>query len=205
MIAAIGVGAGVAMLCISSAYGNYTYVANLGPSIIGLVIGAELFKFVAPIAMQRHARNNAAIQFIATLVLWLLVVAFSFINTFGNALSKHANEQLRVEHTQQSIVRPEHLILKDMAQPQCNKKRKDNCVNDAIIISLRSELKTAQSERGVIALAGFEPIREGMTTLATFVNIDLPKEQVYIFVTLIWTLLAEVGSAIGALAIPKRK
>lgn len=207
MLVTIGISLSVAALCISSAYGNYTYVANLGPAIIGLVIGAEIFKFIAPIAMQQHVKNWSPIQFVATLALWLLVVVFSFVNTFGNALSKHAIEQVRAEQASQQLVRPEHLILKDMAAPKCRKKSAaGTCINEAQLISLRAELKQAQSSKsqGAIVQVGFEPIREGMTTLAQFADIELPKEQVYIFVTLIWTLLAEVGSAIGGLAIPRK-
>lgn len=213
MLLRLVIAAGVLTLAASSAYANYLHVAPLGATIVGLVIGAEIFKFAAPIAMAEHSRQHASVAFVATLVVWLLVVAFSFANTFGNALMRHAVEQAKLERAQASATRAEHVILKDIAAlPSCKpatKQRQETCPagRKEKLAALEGELKAARQRTGKEEVAGHiqgDPIREGMTALAAFAGIELPRERVFILVTLIWTLLAEVGSAIGGLAIPRK-
>jgi hypothetical protein len=213
MLLRLSVVAGVLTLAASSAYANYVHVQPLGLTIVGLVIGAEIFKFAAPIAMAEHSRQHATIAFLATLVVWLLVVAFSFANTFGNALMRHAVEQAKLERAKASATRPEHVILKDIAAlPTCKaatKQRAASCPPGRAekLAALEGELKAARTRTTREEVAGHiqgDPIREGMTALAGFAGIELPPDRVFIIVTLIWTLLAEVGSALGGLAIPRR-
>lgn len=214
MLLRLVVAAGVLTLAASSAYANYLHVAPLGATIVGLVIGAEVFKFAAPIAMAEHSRQHASVAFLATLVVWLLVVAFSFANTFGNALMRHAVEQAKLERAQASATRAEHVILRDIAAvPACKpatKSRAEVCppTRAPRLAALEAELRTARARTGsreeVAGHIQGDPIREGMTALAAFAGYELPKEKVFLLVTLIWTLLAEVGSAIGGLAIPRK-
>lgn len=213
MLLRLAVAAGVLTLAASSAYANYLHVQPLGLTIVGLVIGAEIFKFAAPIAMVEHSKQHHAVAFLATLTVWLLVVAFSFANTFGNALMRHAVEQAKLERAKASATRPEHVILKDIAAiPGCKpatKSRGEVCPQGRKekLQAFEAELKAARLRTGKEEVAGHiqgDPIREGMTALAGFAGIELPQERVFVIVTLIWTLLAEIGSAIGGLAIPRR-
>lgn len=214
MILRLTVATGVLALAASSAYANFVHVQPLGLSIIGLVIGAELFKFAAPLAMADHLRKHNSAAFLATLVVWMLVVAFSFANTFGNALMRHAIEQAKLERVQASATRPEHVILRDIAAlPACKlatKKAPERCPQGRRerLEALTAEVKLARARTGKEAIASHvkgDPIREGVTALAAFVGFELPRESVFVLVTLIWTLLAEIGSAIGILAIPRRQ
>lgn len=213
MLLRLVVAAGVLTLAASSAYANYLHVAPLGATIVGLVIGAELLKLGLPVAMLHHCDKGHTLSFLVSLVVWVGVVVFSFANTFGNALMRHAVEQAKLERAQASATRAEHVILRDIAAiPACKpatKSRAEVCppTRAPRLAALEAELKTARSRTGREEVAGHiqgDPIREGMTALAAFAGYELPKEKVFLLVTLIWTLLAEVGSAIGGLAIPRK-
>lgn len=205
MILRLVVAAGVLTLAASSAYANFLHVQALGISIIGLVIGAEIFKFAAPIAMARHAEDSRTPAWLATFVIWLLVVAFSFTNTFGNALARHAKEQARIEHARDSATRPEHVVLRDIAAIRCKKGGcTDKQVNERKALDAELKATRARPQTGEVQARG-DPIREGFVTIAGVLGIELAPERVFVFVTLIWTLLAEIGSALGGLAIPRGK
>lgn len=199
-------GLGVATLALASLWNNYQHVQNLGPGIVGLVVAAELLKPLLPLALISHANNRHAGAWVATLGMWGLIVCFSFLNTFGNALTQHATEQARLERAKVSETRPEHLILKDIGQlPACPKKGCTQQVQDrrkALEAEHRAALKRVGTREEVVAKG--EPVRDGILTLTAWAGIELHPERVFVLVTLIWTLLAEVGSALGALAIPRR-
>lgn len=209
MIVQLTVAAGVITLAVASAWANYLHVAPMGGTIVALVIGAELFKFAAPVAMRDHMTSWRPGAFLATLAVWLIVVAFSFANTFGNALTRHAMEEARHESARESHARPAHVVLRDIAAlPRCGKRGSDDCMaRRDRVAALQAELALAR-KRGDTSSAPIvrgDPIRSGMIQLAAFVSVELPSDRVFVLVTLVWTLLAEVGSALGALAIPRRK
>lgn len=182
----------------------------MGATIIGLVMGAEIFKFAAPLAMANHVENSQTTRFVSTLGVWLLVVVFSFTNTFGNALMRHATEQASLDMQRDSATRPEHVILKEIAAiPACNKRTGKNCDESfaarkkALQAEIAATRKNANKPQQAVAKG--DPIRDGMIQLAGMMGFELPHAKVFVLVTLIWTLLAEVGSSLGALAIPMGK
>lgn len=210
MLARIAIASAVLVLASASAYANVLYVQGMGASILGLVLGAEIFKFLAPWALVRHAETRRGAAWLATFGLWLIVVAFSFVNTFGNALTRHATEQARIEHLRETQTRAEHVILKEIANiPACTKSKRGpsaGCAetHQAQKRALEAELRaTAKrgSNTGVVAKG--DPVRDGVLALASAVGVEIPREKVFVLITLIWTLLAELGSAIGILAIPR--
>jgi hypothetical protein len=143
----------------------------------------------------------------ATLGVWLLVVVFSFINTFGNALMRHATEQASLDMQRDNATRPEHVLLKEIASIPACKKRADSECQDRNVTrkkALQAEIvasrKNATKDQKPVALG--DPIRDGLMQLAGMLGIELQHARVFVVVTLIWTLLAEVGSSLGALAIP---
>lgn len=203
---------GVLVLAMSSALANYMHVQNLGTAIVGLVVGAELIKFAALGAMYVNAHDDNWLGGFAALALWLIACLFSFTNTFGNSLARHAEEQARIDRDRESGTRAEHVIRQEIAGlPMCGKGKKRAICEDAKprLEALQSEIaasrKNGSDTKGEAATyVKGDPVREGMGELAKIVGIELPRHRIYLWVTLLWTLLAEIGSAIGVIAIPKR-
>lgn len=194
--------AGVLVLTGASAYANYIHVSSHGASIIGLVIGAEIIKFGAPLAMAEHAERGHGTRFVMTLVLWAFVVVFSFTNTFGNALKKHSIEQARIETEKANSTRPEHVVLKEIAQlPACGKR---GCTKQQVDkrTALEAEVKLARKNGTHTAVVKDDAIRDGFVMLAASAGHEMNPDRVFVTISLIWTLLAEIGSALGGLAIP---
>jgi hypothetical protein len=203
---------GVVILSASSAFANYNHVQNLGYAIIGLVAGAELIKFAALGAVYVHAQRDEWLSVGAAFALWLVAVVFSLTNTFGNSLARHAEEQARIERDRESGTRAEHVIVKDIAAlPMCGKgKARAICEGskprlDALNAEIAAARKRGVADKG--DSAGYvrgDPVREGMAAFAGLFGYELPKHRVFLWVTLLWTLLAEIGSGIGVIAIPRK-
>lgn len=210
MLIRLIIGLGVFICTCASVYLNFSHVQNLGAGIIGLVIGAELIKFSALGALYANAQNEHWGGVFAALVLWFIAVAFSLTNTFGASLSRHAEEYARIERDRESGVRAEHVIRQEIAGlAMCGKgKSRKICDSEqprldalnAEIVAARK--KGADNSGDAAAYVRGDPVREGIIELAKIANINIPKHRVYLWVTLLWTLLAEIGSAIGVVAIP---
>lgn len=228
MLLRIGIGLGVTLLAFSSMLANYQHVQGYGWSIIGLVIAGECLKPLLPLAMREHARQEAFLPMAATFLVWLMIVTFSWVNTFGNSLMRHAMEQAKVEAARAGEVRPEHVILKDIAAlPPCkaewqgkgrNAKRIEHCPDGRAerLAALQGEIrKSRELEKSAKLHGGDIPkatahvddtaIRDGLIAMVSFFGVKMPREMVFVYVTLLWTALAEIGSALGAVAIPRKK
>ena len=204
---------GVLVLAVASAYNNYQHVAPMGLGLAGAVLGAELLKPVLPLLIAQNARSGQFAACIAGATVWVAVVCFSCINTLGNALHRHAIEQARLQHVAGDAVRSEHTILKDVAAlPHCNQKsstQRDACVqrNAASKQALDAEMQLARSRKGTLdehAVAG-EHVRDGLLQVAAIAGVFIPQQQVFVYITLLWTALVELGSALGAFAIPAKR
>lgn len=209
----IGLALGVAALALSSGYANYLHTQHMGLSIIGLVIGAEIVKLFAPLAIMEHARKEHYIPLLAATLLWVIAATFSFTNTFSNALARAANEQARIQRAQEEQTRPINTILIEIASiPACdtikNRSNREKCAQEAQTKRqvLKTELEISKTTKNTqIIITKGDPIRDGIVLLAAMWQIELPKERVFVIVTLIWTLFAELGSSFGAFAIPRRE
>ena len=202
---------GVFILAASSAYNNYQHVAPLGLGLVGAVMGAELLKPVLPLMIASAARTGQIAACCAGAIVWLAVVSFSCINTLGNSLHRHAIEQARLQHVAGDAVRAEHTVLKDVAAlPQCTQKKKeqrDACTqqNVARQRALEAEMQVARTRKGTLdehAVSGTH-VRDGLLQVAAIAGVFIPQQQVFVWITILWTALVELGSALGALAIPK--
>jgi hypothetical protein len=204
---------GVVGLAISSAYNNYQHVQQLGLGLIGAVLSAELLKPALPLLISYSARTGQVAACCAGAIVWAAVVCFSCINTLGNTLHRHAIEQERLTAVAGSKVRAEHTILKDVAAlPQCTQRKQTDRVaceqrNSAAKQALEAEIIVARSRKGTLdehAVAGTH-VRDGLLQVAGIAGVFIPQQQVFVWVTLLWTALVELGSALGALAIPRAK
>jgi hypothetical protein len=205
----------------SSGVNNWQHMAHYGYGIAILVVAAEIAKLALPVAMLIHARRGDAAQWCVALLMWCIIVVFSFFNTFGNALTRHAMEKGRLESVAASVTRPEHLILKEISLlPACkplvqwlaNQKKEtpdQACLdrNAAKKAALDSELKQtkARQESNIDVVIDKYTVEDGYMMLASRFGISLQRHEISVYLTLLWTLLAEVGSAFGGLAIPERR
>jgi hypothetical protein len=204
---------GVVGLAISSAYNNYQHVQQLGLGLIGAVLSAELLKPALPLLIAYSARTGQLAACCAGAIVWTAVVCFSCVNTLGNTLHRHAIEQERLSATAGAKVRAEHIVLKEVAAlPHCNQRKpldRDVCEQRNVVAkqALEAELVVARSRRGTLdeyAVSGTH-VRDGLLQVAGIAGVFIPQQQVFVWVTLLWTALVELGSALGALAIPRAK
>jgi hypothetical protein len=201
----------VAILAVASGYANYLHVAAMGGSAILLVVGGELLKLILLPVAYSHFTESRPIPFLISIGIWLVVVAFSFANTFGNALMRNALEQGRIERAAESKTRPVLTIRREMAElPPCNAKKKaarELCIDartdklETLKIELELAEKRTDRENRESYLNG-DPVKKGIVKLADMAGIVVREDQTFILVAILWTLLAEIGSAFGGLIIP---
>jgi hypothetical protein len=121
MLLRLGLGAGVIIFTVASATLNYEHMKGYGYAAAGIVIAAELLKPLLPIALVSHATARHTGAWVGTLCLWLLIVFFSFINSFGNTLVRHAKVKEGTAIASRDQTRPEHVILRELASLRpCN-------------------------------------------------------------------------------------
>jgi hypothetical protein len=115
MLLRLGLGAGVVVFTIASATLNYEHMKGYGLAAAGIVIAAELLKPLLPIALVSHATSKHVGAWCGTLALWLLIVFFSFVNSFGNTLVRHAKVKEGTAMAARDMTRPEHVVLRELA------------------------------------------------------------------------------------------
>jgi hypothetical protein len=206
MILRLLLGLCVLTLTAASAYNNYQHMQHLGYGVLALVIGAELAKPLLPIALIAHARNEAIGQWLGTLCIWLVIVVFSFVNTFGNSVARLAIEKARQDKNVAGETRPEFVILRELANITCKKKEQEKCQSkrNALNAELNMAKKTGETTSVEAAISG-DVTTNGYIQLAALGGFQVSEEQVNVWTVLLWTLLAELGSALGGLCIPQRK
>jgi hypothetical protein len=234
MLLRLGILASVVVLTLASALNNWSHMVKYGGEIATLVIAAELLKPLLPVALAQHSANGGAgatARFVGTLTLWLIIVLFSAVNTFSNALTKQGARANQQHELAASVTRPEHLIRRDISTiPACRDVVKADQVlktdkkgggkivtvrttvadtaceveRSAKIQALESELATRKEREK--AQENFatdkDAVPDGLIHLASLVGWRIQRHEVSIYTVLLWTLLAELGSALGGLCVP---
>jgi hypothetical protein len=196
----------VLTLTAASAYNNWQHMQHLGIGVLALVIGAELAKPLLPIALIAHSKNGAIGQWLGTLLIWLVIVVFSFVNTFGNSVARLAIEKARQDKSVEGETRPQFIILREIAEVTCKKREQEKC--KAKRDALEAELKVATNNSdgvSVEAAISGDVTTNGYIQLAALGGFTATEEQVNVYTVLLWTLLAELGSALGGLCIPRKR
>lgn len=125
MLLKLGLGAGVVVFTAASATLNYEHMRGYGMAAAAIVVAAEILKPLLPVALVQHADNRHGGAWVGTLALWLLIVFFSFVNSFGNTLIRHAKVKETQAVAARDTTRPEHVILREIASlKQCPALRK---------------------------------------------------------------------------------
>lgn len=227
MLLKLGIGAAVALLTAASGFNNWQHLENFGYAIATLVIAGEILKVLLPIAMLEHVKAASAWQWLGTVLVWSILVVFSFVNTFGNVTTKHAQEKARLHAEKVGEVRPEHVILRDMAGlPPCQNKIETRAVNGkakavsyqvpnvacqqqraAQRLALTAELTESKRRelKGMTAAIDGDTVATSQIRLASMFGFEMSKHGAETFMLLLWTLLAEIGSAFGGLCIPRTR
>jgi hypothetical protein len=227
MMLRMGIIISVLVLTIASAWNNWEHMSAYGMGVAVLVIAAEMLKPLLPVALVHHGTNQHTTQWCGTLLLWCIIVAFSFVNTFSNAIQRHAIDTSKRGRIAASETRPEHVILKELAAvrtcPELEKFRDEkqgkrtvkvaytvpdtDCqqTKAAEKLALTAEL-TKQKQReanGQDATIDKNTITDGQIALANIFGWNPRRYEVVMYTVLLWTLLAELGSALGGLCIPQ--
>lgn len=208
---------------------------KFGLAIAVMVVAGEILKLVLPIFAVEHYENKYASGFLAALVMWFLVVSFSFVNTFGNSVAKHAYETSRQGALAASVTRPEHIIRKEIGDlalcAKLNKTRQvtltskrgvpysssetyqedDKACEDKRakqITALEAEIAehSKRLDKGDDVAIGKYVVTDAYMSLADMFGFkNVKRNTIELWTTLLWTLLAEVGSAFGGLVFPRAK
>jgi hypothetical protein len=203
MLIRLGITLAVLCLALASGYGNYQHVESLGIAVIGVIIGGEALKIFLPIAMTQHHDNGHIAKLIASFIIWIVVVVTSFVNTFGNALTRQAQQDMIATQKQAAIYRPVSVIMADIRKLECGKKEK-KCNNRLQL--LNEELELSRANPAPKIEANSDQTKAGLQLIsASIFATPIAKENTIIYVALLWTLLAELGSAFGGLAIPIKR
>jgi hypothetical protein len=237
MLIRLGLGIGVAVFTAASAWNNWEHLKAYGLAIGLMIIAAEVFKLLCPIALIQHAENHATFQWCATLGMWLVVVVFSFVNTFGNTLLRHAKVKEGTAIEARDVTRPEHVIMREMAGlRQCPALQKEREEQQQIVVkgkpstkqvkvryeqadsiceqqraadqlSLTAEMTESRRRQGIgrDVSVSQHTVTDGYILVAGMLNISVRRHEMDVLTVLLWTLLCEVGSAFGGLAIPIAK
>lgn len=236
MLLRVGLGLGVMVFTVASAWNNWEHLKAYGLAIGLLIIAAEIFKLLCPVALIEHAENRSTFQWAATLSLWIVVVLFSFVNTFGNTLLQHAKIKEVQQTDARNVTRPEHVILREMSNlKQCpplqrsrqlpreyTKQGKALPVKSEVFelpdtlceqqrasdqLALTAEMTESKRRLGMgrEASVGGHVATDGYILVAGMLNITVRRHEMDVLTVLLWTLLCEVGSAFGALAIPRTR
>lgn len=236
MLLRIGLGLGVTVFTVASAWNNWEHLKAYGLAIGLMIVAAEVFKLLCPVALIAHAENRSTFQWAATLAMWLVVVVFSFVNTFGNTLLRHAKVKESVAVEARNDTRPEHVIMRDMAAlrqcPALQKTREEAIpargpkgkastklvayeVADSICeqqraadqLALTAEMTESRRRMGIgrdVAVSQ-HTVTDGYILVAGMLNISVRRHEMDVLTVLLWTLLCEIGSAFGGLAIPRER
>jgi hypothetical protein len=235
MLLRLGLGAAVVTLTAASAWNNWQHMRSFGLGVAILVIAAEVAKPLLPVALIEHGKNRASLQWCGTLLLWCIIVAFSFVNTFGNALTRHAKDKARQGIVAASATRPEHVILRELAsvkscpdkeetrdevQPAKGKKKAivlqvkvrvpdTECAQKVAADKLALTAELTESKRreanALDAPIDKNTVTDGYIELARMAGWEPQRYQIDTYTVLLWTLLAELGSALGGLCIPRSR
>jgi hypothetical protein len=205
MILRLLLGCCVLTLTAASAYNNYQHMQHLGIGVLALVIGAELAKPLLPIALIAHSNNGAIGQWLGTLLIWLVIVVFSFVNTFGNSVARLAIEKARQDKSVEGETRPQFIILREIAAITCKKKEQEKCKAKRDALEAELEKASKDADVSVEAAISGDVTTNGYIQLAALGGFTATEEQVNVYTVLLWTLLAELGSALGGLCIPRKR
>ncbi len=235
MLLRLGLGLGVTVFTLASTWNNWDHLRQYGMGVAAIVIAAELFKLFCPIALIVHAGSRATFQWIATLTLWAIVVLFSFVNTFGNTLVRHAKVKEETTQIARETTRPEHVIMREMALlKQCPPLRKvrlepvppvkgkaqpDKRVpyeepdllceqqRAADQLALTTELTETKRRQSIGREVAISgnTATDGYIMVANMFGVRAQRYEMDVWIVLLWTLLCEVGSAFGGLTIPMER
>lgn len=112
----IVVGLAALTLAIASGWGNYLYVANSGGAIVLAVLAAEMLKFSLPLAIRMHWEQARGVSLFGGVLLWIMVIVFSTLNTFGNAVTRREEAKQQVKNELSQQFRPVAEIAKQIAR-----------------------------------------------------------------------------------------
>jgi hypothetical protein len=227
MMLRMGIMLAVVVMTISSAWNNWEHMQSFGMAIAVLVIAAEMLKPLLPVALVHHGTNQHTTQWCGTLLLWCIIVAFSFVNTFSNTIQKQAMDVSKKGRVAASETRAEHVILRELASvrscPELERTRDEkqgkrtikvaytipdtDCqqTKAAEKLALTAELTKQKSREanGQDAVIDKHTVTDGQIALANVFGWNPRRHEVMMYTVLLWTLLAELGSALGGLCIPK--
>lgn len=224
---------GAIAIAFASGWGNYLHVQNSGTAIISAVIAAECFKFAMPWALRENIDSENWLGILATVVIWVCALAFSSLNTFGNAVTKRADAQAAVQAERQARLRPVAEVLADLNKlppTDCTPKSRVQSrwqgkgknkqeIRETVTLSLspicgtkdalQLELSTIQgvqvNREPVTVHASDDSVRDGMVTLAAMYGKFLNPQWAPIYVVLLWSVFQELCSSLVVLAIPRGK
>jgi hypothetical protein len=221
MLVRLALALGVIALAVASGANNLSHTKAYGWEIVILVGAAELLKLVLPLAMLVFAKSHQPARWIAALFMWALIVVFSAVNTFGNVITVHATKKANMQEARQNHTsRQEHVILRDISNvATCNatvvgkgKNRvtfppDEQCVENRKnkIAAFQSELQKAKETPVAGAKVDAFAVEDGYVMTAALFGWYPNRNQIAIYMLLLWVALCEIGSALGGFCIPERK
>ena len=212
---------GVVCLCLASGFNNFNHTRAYGWEIVMLIAASELLKLMLPLAMIHFAKEAQPSRWLASLFMWLLICVVSAVNTFGNVITVHATkkanmQEARANHTS----RQEHVILRDISNvPTCDatttgrgKNRvttppNQQCVENRNhkIAAFKAELHKAKQEPIAGAKVDAFAVEDGYVMTAALFGFYPNRQQIAIYMLLLWVALCEIGSALGGFWSPRGK
>lgn len=233
MIARAVLTAGACAIAFASGWGNYLHVQNSGAALISAVIAAECFKFAMPWAFREQLNANNGLGVFATIVVWLAALAFSVLNTFGNAVTRRADAQAAIADSRAAKLRPMSEVLADLnrlppvdctprtrVQSRWEGKGRDKReVRETVTLelsplcgtkeALQTELELSQKAtipgEPVQVHASDDSVRDGLVLTASMWGYYLNPKYAPLYVVMIWCAFMELCSSLVVLAIPGRK